>query len=658
MKHIIALLLTLSQAYCAITVQPSTLGNLFLTTETVSIPFTASGTATATWTIRDYWGTVIATGSGSPIQPGRTCPGWYEVEIKEGAATTLKTSFGVVTPVDVTAMQDGKFGATTHFSQFQDQSAIPLMAKIGLTCAGDDHYWASTEKPKGTYIWNPQFESYLAAFRANSLVTGVGLGWSNPLYLPAGAHLFTMPYDDAQRAGYANYALAILDHYKPQISNVGAWNEINGGTFVQGPAAANKPLYYHQMLKKLWETIKPVHPSVKVCAFNTVFIGHGFLRDAFAAGSLPYCDAVGVHPYRPYPDGVEIDISILQTMIRAANAGKNKEIWAGEFGGISATSDAARANVAPYLAQIVTLMLSQGVNKMSWFQLMDDSTWPTYGLMGSSSNSRGKFRPHPALIAYANLIRQIGQASPRGRITTPASIYAFKFMHCITQNIVAIWSNHPETVELITAAPITVTDIMGGAKTISPTSGKVTLGITKNVQYVAGTITAVTPVNSKMLADSVSGHSQAVGKNGWSYGYAVPVTGAVYKTTDFKPLTWAPWGEYGYRWLKPPFYPFAYGYQMHPTGEWVIRRWVSNYAGPAILSGDFSRGSGGDGTEIRIFVDGVEVHRINVAPSQPVTTYSVPVTLKVGSKVDFTMNCKAESSYDATNLTAVILRTP
>jgi hypothetical protein len=59
---------------------------------------------------------------------------------------------------------------------------------------------------------------------------------------------------------------------------------------------------------------------------------------------------------------------------------------------------------------------------------------------------------------------------------------------------------------------------------------------------------------------------------------------------------------------------------------------------------------------VRIFVDGKQVYRRNLSPSQSVN-YSVPnIMITVGSKIDFTVNQRKESSFDATTFTSTIIR--
>ena len=664
MKILLLFLCLCSSALGTITVTPGTLGNLFLTTETVSIPVTTSGNQ-VTWIATDYFGAMAASGNAPPltgkatILPGINDPGWYSLEIKEwnGASliSTRTTSFAIITPVDAAAMQDSPFGVTSHFAQFHDRNVIPLMKKAGIVQMKDEHYWAATETTtKGNYVWNQKFVLYLAVFEANSLVPMIPLTWSNPLY-DYQAGVYTAPHTDEGRLGYVNFGKAIVDHYGGgnQIKSVEVWNEYNAGTFIKGPAATNKPFYYDLMLRKVWETIKPSHPDVKIVAGATVPIAHGFLKSIFAKGDLAFCDVVSVHPYCAYVDGVDLEVEEVHNLIKTANGGVDKPVWATEFSrGI--VSDTDRINGASYLAQIVVLMLSQKVERMYYYLIMDDGLFPYRGLVGSGADARGAFRPHPVFIAYANLIRQFYGATYQSRYATPASIYALKFLKD-GQSVNVLWSNRPVQVDLATDSTLTVTDIMGGVATQAPAGGKVRLGLTRDVQYVLGEIGSVTPIGNDLLADSVSGHSKTQGTNGWSYGWVTLGSTAAYDPASFQPMNWAIWGSDNYRWIKPgASYPFAGGVVMHPSSSWAIRRWVSSYAGRASLSGKISRAANGDGNGIRIFVDGAEVYTQHILPGQTIS-YGVDVVLNVGSKVDFTINQWAESSYDATEFTSQII---
>jgi len=649
MKIFLLLALAAGSAYSAITVAPSTLGNLFLTTETVSIPVTSSGPIT--WTVKDYWGATVAAGSGSPIQPGISTPGYYDITIKDGA-TTLKAPFGIVT--EYAPNSASRFGAQTHFAQTHVQTVIPLMAKYGIYHFRDDQYWASVEAVKGVYAFPTKFTDYMSKALAAQIAPLVPLLWSNPNYDYTDG-VYTFPNTDAGRLGYANYANAVLDKY-PELKAVEVWNEVNAGTFIKGPAASNKDYYYTLAVKKLFQTIKPLHPDVKILAGGTVPVAHGFFRDCFASGILPYCDALSIHPYQSVPDNVDLMIDELQRMTREKNGGVEKPIWVTEFS--PSTGNAAEQyEAASFVAQIVALMMTQNVERMYYYLMTDDGSFPYRGLIGSGSqNAAGPFRVQPPAISYATSIRQFDNAAYQSRLASAASTYAFKFARG-SEQLTVLWSNWPVTVSVSSASPLVVTSMMGSVSVKTPIDGKVTLRATKDVQYIVGPVTAVAEVDSLLLADSISGHSKTAGKNGWSYGWAALEPTAAYVVSNYSPMSWNIWGTDTYRWIKSGgSYPFAGGSQMHPgSSYWGIRRWTSNYAGNAILEGEISRGSTSDGTGIRIFVDGSEVY--NRIVDGETFSYSIPIALQVGSKVDFTVNKNLNSSYDATNFTSRIVKT-
>jgi hypothetical protein len=652
-----------SSQYAAITLKPGTLGNLFLDSETVQIPITCEGVE-VTWTCRDYFGDTVSSGRESPgsgmvtISPRVTGAGYYDLEIIESDGgkllSSIKTSFGIVTPVDVKTMRDSRFGVMTHFAQYNDPAILPILARAGIAHFRDEQYWSSTETQPGLFTYPPRFTAYMSKASEVGLQALIPLTWSNRFYDYDSGN-YTAPYTDHGRQGYANYGLCVLNRYPDQVHAVEVWNEYNAGTFIKGPATANKPYYYTLMLKAVYETIKPRHPSVEVLAGATVPVAHGFLKRLFDEGAMRYLDAVSVHPYRTYPDGVDLEIAELRELIKSYNGGIEKPIWVTEFSRLSTGSDQDRVNVAPYVAQIVALMLSQGVERMYYYLMMDDRSFPYVGLVGKPVDARGAFRPHPALIAYANAIRQLYGVKYAGRFRTSPSTYAFRFQRHSDQ-LSVLWSNYPVTVSLASNSELMVTNMMGGSSIITPVSGEVSIQLSRDVQYIWGPVTSVTEVGSNLLADSVSGYSKVAGENGWFYGYAAVGSAADYDPSQFKQMKWAIWGDNNYRWLVQGGYPFASGSNMHPSRSWVIRRWVSNIAGPVSLSGVLSRGSGGDGVNIRIFVDGNEVYNQHLSPNQSMN-YNVPdVAVEVGSKIDFTVHQAGESSFDATGFTSTIIR--
>lgn len=644
-----------------LTVSQTKLGNIFLTTERVQIPISCSENEVS-WSVTDYLGEIVKQGTLTPeggsalIQPDLGRCGYFDLQITEksngNTLATAGTTFAVLTPINIANMADSPFGAQTHFAQYNDPEVLTALARAGIAHVRDEQYWSAIETQLGVYAYPTQFINYMRVLATQRISPLVTLDWSNSLYDHESGQ-FTAPHTENGRKGYANYGLNLLNHYGSQVKSVEIWNEYNAGTFIQGPATSNKPYYYYLMLKEVYESIKAAHPDVTVVAGATVPIAAGFLRDTFNHGAMPYLDAVSIHPYRSTPDGIDLEISELRELIRSYNNGQDKPIWATEFN-LGADNVSGQFDEAPYLAQITTLMLIQKVQRIYYYLTVDDENFPYWGLVSSASDAKGKYTPHPSYVAYANVIRELYGATFKSRYPgTSPSTYGFKFQRG-NDELSVLWSNQPVSVSLETSSSLVVTDIMGQETTLKPVKGAVELNLTKNVQYVKGSIDSVTEGANNLLADSVSGYSKTPGQNGWYYGYADIESTSAYDPSQFRQMTWGIWGNDSYRWLGTSTYHFASADQMHPSNAWAIRRWVSNIAGTVTLSGMASRGDGGDGVNIRIFVDGSEVYSRHLAPGQTIA-YSVPdVVVNVGSKIDFTVNQGSESSLDVTQFTSLV----
>jgi Glycosyl hydrolase catalytic core len=527
-----------------------------------------------------------------------------------------------------------------------------LLARAGIIHFRDEQYWSWLEQKQGVYEYPQKYLEYMASTAAKGLQPLIVLSWSNPFYDDEGGE-YTLPHSQTGKVGYSNYALELLSHYGDQIKYVEIWNEVNAGTFISGPALKDKARYYAELLKAIYPAIKAKRPDVKVVAGATVPIAHGFFQQLFTHDGGSFLDVVSVHPYGAL-ESLPLEISQLRELMEQHNRGVVKPIWATEFG-LSTSSEKERRDGASYLAQVVTLMLSAGVERMYYYLAMDDKSFPYRGLVGTRDDAGGSFRPHEVLVAYAILIRQLHGAVYHSRFSTSPSTYALRFQRG-DQQVSVLWSNHPLTVALESSSPLRIIDIMGGTVTKEPQSGRVELSLSSDVQYVVGPVASVTELDNKVIADSVSSYSRVAGENGWYYGYAELDSAATYQPSDFTPMSWRIWKTDNYRWMGSGDYPFASGSGMHPSGDWAIRRWVSNTAGTVTLTGLLSRGDGGDGVDVRIFVDGKQIYQRNLSPSQSIK-YSVPnVAVKVGSKIDFTVSRRKDSNFDATTFTSTIMR--
>lgn len=664
-----------TSVHATLTLTQNKLGNIFYTTETVTIPVAGTGTRIE-WVITDFYGTTVKAGSANftagaaVISPNLGKRGFFEVLITEKDGTniisTKTTTFAVLTPIDVATMADSRFGAMTHFAQTprNETDLMPVLARAGIAHARDEQFWASVETTKGSYTYPSKFTGFMSAMSAQSIQPTLVLGWSNPFY-DYSEGVYTTPYttDPVNSpngvGGYANYALAVLTRYGSQLKHVEVWNEYNAGSYAKLPVVdppLSKPVTYFNMLKKTYETIKPVRPDVTVIAGGTVPVAHGFLNAVFAAGAMPYLDAVSVHPYIGAEDA-DLEFSELRNLIKQYNNNQEKPIWATEFS-LSVTSLADQPEGARHAVRIGTQMLNQNVARMFYYPTANDDFFPARGLVGSKTDARGSYTPNPVYVSYAVFIRQLHGWTPAGRMAgTRSGTYVYKFTNGSSQCHV-LWSTTPTTVHLNSpSANLSETDIMGTSATRTVTGGKLTLQLGANPVYITGTVNSVTEVFNPVVADSAAGYSKTQGQDGWTYGRASLASNAAYSTSNFVPMAWVIWQGDNYRWKGNDTYNFMTSRQAHPTGSWAIRRWTSTIAGAVTIGGELERDStGGDGTRLRLFVDGVEKLNQFIAPGASLT-YAVPnVTVAVGSKVDMAIVQEANSSNDATVATMRITR--
>ena len=95
---------------------------------------------------------------------------------------------------------------------------------------------------------------------------------------------------------------------------------------------------------------------------------------------------------------------------------------------------------------------------------------------------------------------------------------------------------------------------------------------------------------------------------------------------------------------------------LHPSGDWAIRRWVSNIAGTVTFAGRLSRGERGKMVSTFALVEGKQIYRRNLSLAIDRLHYSQTLRFNVGIKIDFTVNERNESNFDVTTFTSTITR--
>lgn len=644
-----------------LTLGQAQLGNVFTSAEAVQIPVASTGTSVS-WTVTDFFGVVTnggplvldAQGHGTILPaPGRL--GYFALHVTaargRNPVASADSTFAVLAPTSLQIRSDSPFGVCTHFAQGWNTDVLALVSRAGIAHFRDEQYWqfvepALTSPP--TYVFPASYQAYMDAATALGLSPSLELDFANSNY--DGGHT---PYTVVGNAGYAGYGAALVNHYGAAVHSVQVWNEYNG-SYCEGPAAANRTASYAAMLKAAYQAVKQASPTTTVVGGACVPLPLPWFEDLFAAGALDYMDVVDVHPYVDPPEGLEVNLVALQALTAQYNHGNGpKPIWATECGYVDAVNP-GRQLMASYLVRILTLMRTAGVERAFWYALFDTSDTRS-GLLRAPDDALGRYVPTAAYPAYANLIRQLYGAAFVRRESTDWRTRFYCFNRAADgQQVRVLWSTDGTAQLVLSAdAPLTVVNIMGETTTVAPTNGLAAVSADLNPVFVVGPVTAVREVGrSQLVADSIRdfGGTQGTALGTWRYGYYdgdISAYRAGYLTDAFKSMTYTR-GSAGYEWSAPYYSALIDQNGAHPSSRpvdpnqpvdytqvWCVRRWQSNVAGTARITGTIHRGATmGDGTTAKVVVDGVEVFS-QLVVSNGGAQIDVSAPIHAGSVVDF-----------------------
>lgn len=488
-------------------------------------------------------------------------------------------------------------GTQTHMSQGWPSSTIDIVRKTGAPMIRDSVPWTSNEKVRGVYDFSGSGATAISRACAAGLKVIATLPPMNPLY---DGGYFT--YTDTGKLAYARYIEAVLKRFGSCIAAIEVGNEINGASAPEWYAAGVDPTTnYVSLLAFVSNQVRGKYP-VKILGGSTNMIGTGFLEKLFAAGMLPLVDAVAVHPYRMDAHSVDFEIANLYAVMRAY--GTPVPIWATEWS--HDTTDQTFA--AGELLKMVALMSASGVERASWYALLDQTAFPNMGLYAAGAV------PKRQALAYqfvqANLVNQ-GRAV-RVDLGDPL-LFAYRF---------------GTSRYLIWGAPRTIT-ISGGQayNSIGQAIAGTTIPVgSLPVALIGGSIASVG--DSNMLADSQMGY----GSSQWSYwaqtGTTKPVNYPIGIVNDW----------YTSYYSGSRFKPMRINMDSGAAGGnavgpiRAVMRYVSPVAQQADITACLTKKVKGDGVDYSISVNG-RVLASGVTLSDT-TIPAISVDLAAGDKVE------------------------
>jgi hypothetical protein len=506
-----------------LSIQQSRMGNVFLANESTAFPLVTRGDAVS-WSVYDHLDHKVLEGRNG-VQDGQlnlTIPlqklGYYKLTLaseKDGQLIkNAEVSFARLSEDDPTIAENSPFGVSTHLSRTNlgwSPELSTLLRRAGAKNVRDEITWVDVEYEKGKYQKPANRDAFMRSTQKDGLKPFITLDFTNPFYDED-----STPYTDEGRQGFANYGKALLDLYGDQMEWVEVYNEFNGGFGSRGNGiAASRPDYYYKLLKKTYETVKAARPDVTVVGMVTDAAALSWMEEVMKLGGLQYMDVVSVHPYNITPDGMIQAIRNTQSLIRKYNQGQDKPLWSTEIGWHTEIGNKGvdEKTQADYLVRAHVQSLGAGIQKIFWYDLMNDGLKADYGednfgLIRHQKDAKGQYTPKPAYAAYAAMTRELIGAQFIEQDTFGAEISSYRFDKN-GQKLRVVWANNPVQTAINTDVPIQITDMMGNTETFTPLDGKVYMTLTGEPIYIESDIGGIT-VDSTftlMAEDAVAGES-------------------------------------------------------------------------------------------------------------------------------------------------------
>lgn len=508
-----------------------------------------------------------------------------------------------------------QLGVQTHFSQGWNTSWLAKVQALGVDTIRDSQPWTTVEKTPGVFTYTPTLVNYMDKAEALGIDALLTFASANTLYDSG-----LTPYTETGRKAYAAYIVNVLQKYGVQVEKIEIWNEFNAGSF-KGPAASEPDGAYTALLKTVYETVKPLFPDVQILGGSTNVIGTGALEGIFKLGALNYMDGVVVHPYRNVAEHVDAELVNLNAVME--KYGDVKPIYATEFG----NQFTDPKDVPDFMVKMVTLMSSVHVKEAYWYALLDQSFYKNMGLYTSTGEAK------PAAAAFSFIEKSL---LPLGDAIQVATGDADTLVYRFGSDTYVMWGSDRA---VSFAAGGTFYNAKGEVIE-APTSLSMAPVVFKGSSFILG--------DDKVVADSLLGF----GEGQFQY-FAQTKNGTLTPLTN---VDWD-WTSYlGSQYTKPLR---VNADSIAPAGDGanpirVVERYVSDRDQKLSIDADWTTSGSGDGVDIHILVNGVEIFSRIVNGTLELNNFIVSVAK--GDKVDFVVGPNQYVTGDSTTRRLILTR--
>lgn len=328
---------------------------------------------------------------------------------------------------------------------------------------------------------NHDFDERIASFRDNGV-------------LPLHHQNNITPNTNAYPPGRENELPSDLANYEQAYRKLASL----GGNFVEHFEFWNEPegrlgASPHWTIENIAKTVQAAHrgmksanPNAKLAIGNNLDLVAGIQKHA---GSDCF-EMVTLHPY-PWAlggawntpeEGLLLEASISARQWLDDNDGKHKQLWSTEYGYTTGTTEGGCSFLqqAQMNVRATLLQLGGGYDKVNPFRA--DDVWDWGQVDGRFGLCLENLTPKPSLVAYAAMIRAIGDLKFVGRFDAPKNLAAFVFGND-AESVVAIWTDREDhAIEINLPAGGKRIDLFGRATDLPPGTHQIIA--TQSAQYL------------------------------------------------------------------------------------------------------------------------------------------------------------------------------
>jgi len=283
---------------------------------------------------------------------------------------------------------------TDRFDASGPLRRLSLLAKMGAKWDRCDFWWGRIEPEQGKFV----FRDYDRAV-AQYPKYGVEL---LPILCYGSAWHDRSPDTPEEWKLYACWAGEMVRHYRGKLHAWEVWNEPNISIFWKPEPNVE---HYVNMLKAAYREMKKADPKCLVVAPATAGIDLRYIERFLELGGGRYCDVISVHPYQDARHGPEPGLanSLRKLKDLLSQYHQRQPIWITEMGWQTNPAEQAQATEdqqAGYLVRSYVIALSEGVQRLFWFNLQDwAETWGTV---------RADWTTKPSYRAYQVMVKTLG----------------------------------------------------------------------------------------------------------------------------------------------------------------------------------------------------------------------------------------------------------